>query len=663
MELVINRIKYEIPERKNFKLILSTEDDLLFGIQLGYVRERFNSTELKAVNKWAELNDTKDDSYIYYGFVENSQETYLELAYNDKFKKDFTIWLLSNHFKKSGFYVYLKPIGLDLSCYELVRSYNEEWDIYQRWDFKLDYRNNQLIFNLGSSTSYISKNEIQLDDELGNLSCILSDGYVRKSKYIELIKSRVIANWYLKQTYNLESLRNPINYTKRYKELQQFFNAILKLSKEVVFHSIGFDSIRAETVNFSHNKMLFRNGATDINPIAGMRNYGVYQDAPNALEKQFIFIYQHNDDANTLYKYLKAGYKGFPGLQPYVNIPLTLANSIEKGKFKRMEYADIKDLLEKYQDFEKYELPDEYYSNMFAIVIGPFDKNEPCQEYYDLKLSLIKKGIPSQFINYKNIRKSGVFNYHLPNIAIGIHAKLGGIPWRLDRPKKQELVIGFNQIISGKEKFIGSTVFFDNQGRLKRTHSFGEQNSSNEIIALLKRALEDYLAQETSIQRLVIHYHKSLSQKEQGHIERILRKELNLSIPYAVVEVNDTKSRLELGFDPDYNYRMPTSGNFVRLTNKEYLLFNNNRFKAVAPVGVKDELPLKLKIHFADESGFSHRELIEQVYEFSRLIWKGLKQRSQPATCFYAKEIAVFKSAVSEPIPDNHLTQTTPWVI
>ena len=664
MEIVVNRVKYQLPEEESMRLIVLPNNNLSFRIKLGYFKERFQEADLDAIGAWISENDINDDSYISYSFSENKRKEYLNLPYNNKFEYNFTIWLLSIQLERNSFYVHIKPTGIDLSCYEFVESFNNEWDIYKQWDFKFNKKYKDLTFNVGSSRTYISKNEVLLEEEIGNLSCVLKNGKIQRSKFVDLSKSKVIANRVLKQRHNLGSSPNPIHYIERYTELRQFYNERLKPSRKISFQSVGFDSIRAGRVSHLKNRMLFGNGKTDINPITGMRNYGVYQDAPNALEKQFIFIYQNNDDANTLYKYLKNGYKGFPGLQPYVNIPLTLANSVKAGKYKRLEYLDINNLIEKYQNFEQNELPDEYYPNLFAIVIGPFNKDEPRQEYYDLKLALIKKGIPSQFVNYENIRKSGVFNYHLPNIAIGIHAKMGGIPWRLDSLEKQDLVIGFNQKIrSDNQKFIGSTVFFDNQGRLKRTNSFEEKSSSNEIIALLKGAIEDYIAQETNIQRLVIHYHKSFSRREQGDIERILREEFNLSIPYAVVEVNDTKSRLELGFDPDHDYKMPVSGSFVRLTPKEYLLFNNNRFKAVAPVGVKDELPLKLKIHFADEAGFSHRELIEQVYEFSRLIWKGLKQRSQPATCFYAKEIARFKSAISEPIPDNSLTQSTPWII
>lgn len=663
MELIVNRIKYKLPIIVGLRIIVSNKNDLMFKMKLSYFKERFQNNEHKKLDSWVLENEIQEDSYVSFSFSETNSKNYLELSYENRFEYYFTLWLLVNYLKKNELLVHIKPKAIDLSCFEFVKHYNDFWDIYRKWDFKINTRYKELTFNIGSSVSYISKDKIDLHKDLGNLSCILTNDEIQKSNHIDIKKSRVIANRTLKTKYELDSSITPINYIVRYNDLKSFFNEKLKPSKDILFHSIGFDSIRADRVNFSKNKMLFRDGRTDINPITGMRNYGVYQDVPNALEKQFIFIYQNNDDANTLYKYLKNGYKGFPGLLPYVNIPLTLANSVEKEKYKRLEYSNINELLDKYQSFEKKELSEDYYTNLFAIVIGPFNKDEPCQEYYDLKLSLIKKGIPSQFINYENIRKSGVFNYHLPNIAIGIHAKMGGIPWRLDSPKKQELVIGFNQITSEGGRFIGSTVFFDNQGRLKRTQAFEDQKSSNEIIELLKTAIEDYLLHETNIQRLVIHYHKSLSQKEQFNIERVLRSEFNLSIPYAVVEVNDTKSRIELGFDPDYDFRMPVSGSFVRLTPKEYLLFNNNRFKEVAPIGVKDELPLKLKIHFADEAGFSHRELIEQVYEFSRLIWKGLKQRSQPATCFYAKEIARFKSYVDEPIPNNELTQTTPWVI
>ncbi|MBK7667720.1 MAG: hypothetical protein IPJ32_10495 [Sphingobacteriaceae bacterium] len=78
---------------------------------------------------------------------------------------------------------------------------------------------------------------------------------------------------------------------------------------------------------------------------------------------------------------------------------------------------------------------------------------------------------------------------------------------------------------------------------------------------------------------------------------------------------------------------------------------------------VAEELPIKVAIHFADTGGFSHKELISQVYEFSRLYWKGLKQRSQPATTIYAKLIAEFAAHSNGTLPDNETVHNSPWFL
>lgn len=660
MNLVVNRVKYKIIDQDNYCIVFSKENIHPFRMNFEYFKNRFD-----ADIEFNDLSDLKNESPIYYSFENKGTNQSKDfLPYNYKFEYNFLIWKLGNHFLSKNYFVEYKPTGFALSCFMLNKSFNDEWDQYQRWDFEFERHRNELIYNLGSKETFISKYNDEKFEESQNPFVVDKNGLViKKSKLNTEDEYRVLANQDVKIKFNLGNNKEPINFHKRYSSLLKFYNEVLKSSSNLIFESVGLETKSAKKVNFNNNRMLFGNNQTDINPISGMRSHGVYRPIENATDIQFIFIFENTDDANSLYKYLKNGFKGFPGLESYVNIPVTLANSIVEGKYKKLQFSSKENIIKEFFVFSKTELKEEIYQNLFAFVIGDFDKNDPDDIYYKLKLELIKKGIPSQFINYRNIRKSSVFNYHLPNIAIGTLAKLGGIPWRLDTPQKNDLVIGFNQIKSNNQKFIGSTVFFDNQGRLKKTYSFNEKDSTSEIISLLRNAIVEYLKEDDSLQRLVIHYHKSLSNKEHGAVDNLLRNELKISIPYSVVEINDTKSRLDIGFDPNNNYSMPISGSFIQLSKKEYLLFNNNRFAEKSPVNIKDELPLKLKIHFADESGFSHFELIEQVYQFSRLIWKGLKQRSQPATCYYAKEIAKFKSKVDEPIPINYLTQSTPWTI
>mgnify|MGYP003295522690 CR=1 FL=1 len=269
----------------------------------------------------------------------------------------------------------------------------------------------------------------------------------------------------------------------------------------------------------------------------------------------------------------------------------------------------------------------------------------------------------SQFIHEQHIRQASTFNYHLPNIAIGILAKSGGIPWRLQNHIQKELIIGFNQIKNNDNKFIGSSVFFTNEGVLQNVYAYPEKSSESEMISVLRTSILEYIRLNKDIHRLVIHYYKTQSERESKKIEQLLYDELHINIPYAIVEINDSKSQMDICFDADYNMGMPISGSYVNLGKNEYLLFNNTRHIERPITKVSDELPIKVKIHFADNGGFSHNELISQIYEFSRLIWKGLKQRSQPATTIYAKLIAEFSAHFGGDIPQNDITLHSPWFI
>lgn len=666
MELIINRVKYHFEEKDlDVSIYISKEDIGLFSIQFQFllkkVKDKNDNVKLK---KWQQENLVRDDEYVYYGFNQTNEKN-CQIRFNNSFNYHLIISELASGLVSQGFYIEINPLAFDISAYQKMSDYNDKWDIFRRIDFKINTLFNEIVFNIGSASTLISKSEIVMQNEFNNAKFVSHTNFIKRIN-VEIKGSyKLIANYEIAKYYSLEKQKSPINYNERYRELTLIYNENLKNKSFglLSFVSQSFLGVPVKKVRFEKNKMVFKNNGLDINPITGMKNFGVYKPAPNSYNKKIIFIYQNSDDANNLFKYLKGGYKQFPGLERYVGIPVVLANSNEGEKPKRLQYSKKSSLIVDYKNFEKEELPLDYYEDYFAIVIGDFDKNNSDSEYYVLKAALLEKGIPSQFVKEENIRKTSVFNYHLPNIAIGIHAKLGGIPWRLDSQKKNDLIIGFNQITKDDKKYIGSSVFFDNEGYLRKTNAYEDCNNLNGLITQLKESVSEYIRHNEGIERLVIHYYKTFSSVEKTKIDTLLKDEFNVNIPYALVEVNDSKSRLELAFDPNFNFGMPISGTFLNLSKNEYLLFNNNRFSDKSGISLNDELPLKLKIHFADQTGFSHQELIEQVYEFSRLIWKGLKQRIQPATCYYAKEIANFYANSPKGVPNNNLTQNTPWFL
>ena len=669
--LIINRVNYLLSDELP-NLYLSKIDNLIFRMQVTHFKQRIsNRLKDEAFSQWAD--GLKEEDYIYYSFTQpNNNDFYTIKPENypfNYFKAKFVREQLINFFKERNFLVEPFPKGNDLSVYEKIDDFNNEWSIYRRYDLLVRTHRKEVAFNIGSEKTLIS-NQTQNFERIDKIRIIdTKDNFIKPLGGKEGVNNcRIIANRDKRIELGISNEPRKLNYKNLYNQLITFYNnQLLGLDKDNFKIEAGglknVEQTDLSKVNINENLMLFGKEKTDINAVTGMRDYGIYKPSPKAMDVKFIFVYENSRDANQLYLYLKNGLKHFPGLWSYVGIPIRLSDI-------KLQYAGTEDLKTKIDAFISEYLPNEQYNDLFTIVINPnssqekeeIDENED-PTYYTIKRKFLEKGIPTQFIQDKNIH-SGSFHYFLPNISIGILAKLGGIPWRLKTKKSDELVIGFNQKTIGENQFIGSAVFFSNDGELGKTFGFPETNSEIALISNLKSAIEQYISQkESPPERLVIHYYKPQSGKEQKSIEDLIQKELRLNIPFAIVEINDSKSQMDICFDKDFAMGMPESGTYVRVSKTEYLLFNNTRYQKNPLRGVAEELPIKIAIHFADTGGFSHKDLISQVYEFSRLYWKGLKQRSQPATTIYAKLIAEFTANYNGVLPNNETVNNTPWFL
>lgn len=669
--LIINRVNYILSERQP-NLYLSKVDNLVFRMQFIHFKKRLTN-HFKDDNLLEWLKDFKDEDYIYYSFTLPTFNDFITITAENYpfnyFKAKFVREQLINFFNSRNFLVEPFPKGNDLSVYEKIENFNNEWSIYRRYDLLVRTNRKEIAFNVGSEKTLIS-NETKQFHSTDKIRIIdTKDNFIKPLAGKEGVNNcRIIANKLKRDELGISNEPRKFNYKNLYNQLISFYNNhLLSIDKENFKIEAGglknVEQTDLNKVNINENLMLFGKEMTDINAVTGMRDYGIYKPSPRATDVKFIFVYENSRDANQLYLYLKNGLKHYPGLWSYVGIPIRLSDI-------KLQYNGTDDLKNKIDNFISENLNNEYYSDLFAIVINPnssqekeeLDEDEDAT-YYTVKRKFLEKGIPTQFIQDKNIH-SGSFHYFLPNISIGILAKLGGVPWRLKSKRTDELVIGFNQKTIDEHQFIGSAVFFSNDGQLGKTFGFPETNSETALIGNLKSAIEQYISQkESPPERLVIHYYKPQSGKEQKSIEDLIQKELRLNIPFAIVEINDSKSQMDICFDKDFSMGMPESGTFVRVSKTEYLLFNNTRYQKNPLRSVAEELPIKIAIHFADTGGFSHRDLISQVYEFSRLYWKGLKQRSQPATTIYSKLIAEFTANYNGELPNNDTVNNTPWFL
>lgn len=668
--LLINRVNYSLAQLP-FDLVCSKQEIFPFRLQLKIFKKKISSEDFEA---WTKQQDIGEDDFVFFGFFGQaaadcftfSKISFLaEKAPVNYFRRKFIREILMQFFKGKNFLVCPHPTGLDLSVFEKTGDFNADWSIYRQFDFIIKDGRDEISFNLASEYTLISNATKAIREHTRIVDT--KDGFIKPSKYgAQGNQYRLIANRELKQELNVPHEIKKFNYKLRFKELMSFYSTwLLAIQNEyLTVEAGGLKNVFLKDlfkVEMKDNQMVFGKGQTDINPISGMRDYGPYQASPKAAENKFIFIFENRDDANKLYLHFKNGLKHFPGLWSYVGVPPTLNLDI------RLHYSNIQNLKNEFDTFLQEKLTQDNYTNLFAIIIGPFNRQDSDEIesdlYYYLKGRLLEKGIASQFINHKGIRE-GSFHYYLPNIAVAILAKLGGIPWKLKNKKYDELVIGFNQKRLGDNKFIGSAVFFNNEGNLGGVVGYPESQSETILIQHLKNSIERFIEHTNEPpQRLVIHYYKPQSDKEQRSIQDLIQNELRLNIPFAIVEINDSKTQTDICFDQEFDMGMPESGVYIRTGYNEYLLFNNTRYQRTPLRTVLDELPIKVHIHFADTGGFSHRDLISQVYEFSRLYWKGLKQRSQPATTIYSKLIADFEAHFEKALPNNSITHEIPWFL
>ena len=682
--LVINRLPLDIDESE-IEIFFSKEE-LHFRNKPSWLLESFKNKAnyediISRITPHKKANFGDEDWY-HYQFIKPSQDIdfyKLNSKYQNlpkSIKRDFISFHLQSFFNSEKFIVEPYTTANDFQVYEPLNKERDGWKRYRKFDFSIhvyyhspsDTFRNEIMISIGSEDTWfgkISSNAINDEDHLRvfdpDTRFLLAKKNVSSFKDEHLVK----ANIGIRKRLDIKPKPVRIFYKNHYQTLVSLKNLLSnKLSGPILVRS-EYRTVHPsdiQTVDFENNKMVFESGNEQISPINGMRENGPYLVPDNINEKKLLFIYPDRNAANTLYKYFRRGLGYFPGLTSYTGIPTEPAQ-------ERLEYED--DLKGNFDRFLRNDLKKESYENYIAVIITPFAKDTATEKesdnYFYIKQKLLEKNIASQFVGRHRIF-SNSFKYHLPNIAIAMLAKCGGVPWKLRQKSYKQLTVGFN-IERDKEtgeSYLGSAIYYDNEGLIKRVVGFNPSNDPESFIQNLKESIEQYLEEtDEKHNRLVIHYYKPVSARELERISNLIRNQFKLNIPFAVVEVNDSKTNSEICFDLDYKMLMPQSGTYVRIKPHEFLLFNNERYwdKPKKPIR-NEEYPLKIRLYNYDQGGFTYHELISQVYEFSRLHWKGLKQKSNPVTTDYAKEIARFIANFDKnKIPKNKVSQKTVWFI
>ncbi len=476
-----------------------------------------------------------------------------------------------------------------------------------------------------------------------------------KEMDLDYSKAYPIINPKLEDALSIES--ETIQKSNRYRsyfgkvdELRKYLYSKPDFKELIPLNEENFYSVPGELISYIEDKsndLAFYEKAKGRTPKRDFRILKPFKKCPHQIVHLF-FIYHENDEdtKDKLKDNFENGISFYKGLTEYAGILFhTDESSSIPFSNKLNPIPEINQGIERL-DFSN---PGIKY---LAIYLTPFTKAETSKQkvrvYIKVKEMLLNRNIASQFVEPANVKeeKDNEFVYSLTNMSIAILAKLDGVPWQLGSDFKNELIIGIGAFkhFADQVQYVSSAISFDNTGHFNQFEYF-MKHEVDLLAGSIAAKVREFKDNVKPPDRIIIHFYKQLSEKELAPIEKALMElEFPNPIPIFIITINKTEAKDIFVYDASWQHLMPISGTYINIGNKKYVLCNNARYSNF--YNPKDGFPFPVKLSIdctvpqllANEETIN--ELINQVYQFSRLYFKSVMQQNLPVTIKYPEMIA-----------------------
>lgn len=482
----------------------------------------------------------------------------------------------------------------------------------------------------------------------------LPDSAGRQPEKLYPILNREIAS-----AMNMEFPTSPekLKLTMSYRYIKEFYRKYIgdEAFRQVIPHRQVWNTINENNVFVLQNRSReLQFGGKVLTPqiYHGLANNGPAAISPKPHIKVFMIYHQLDAGKAGLLKDFIIGRKGFVKLTQVTRRVMTYVDELD------LVLNDASELEEQaVAHLQKLTL--EASTDYFVFYLSPYSKTTPNAEhrqlYYRIKELLLHRDIMSQTIDKQKFHERD-FGLSIINIGMAMVAKLGGIPWRLATQPEEELIIGFgaHRVKQKAGVYVGSAFCFDNLGIFQEFDCW-QADAVWALNGTLAKAIKKYREQHPRVERVVIHYYKELGRKDFKMIDKLI-DDLDADIPVIVVRINTTFDQGELILNPGSSIQLPLNGSYVRLKYHQYLLHINEN-EDDNQVCNKAPLPLKVsfqsnRVGLVDDPELIER-LMRQIYSFSLLHWRTVKQPRLPVTVAYPKMMAeVFPWFSSDVLPE-----------
>jgi len=341
--------------------------------------------------------------------------------------------------------------------------------------------------------------------------------------------------------------------------------------------------------------------------------------------RDFIPVFKH---------YFVNGYSRYPGLKRWFLLDINIFDEYP------IQYTNI------YRDYfkETEEIISKNYDFVFIII----ERKEISRKIYSiLKSELLANGIPSQFINSDRLKLDRNFEWILMNLAVSFYAKIGGTPWVISAEENMnlspEIVIGISRAMDKNNNFlIGYTTIYKGNGDFilskfqapVSTYNAYEENLKNLVI----NSIEAYRRKQGEPQTIICHFHKKTSKREVDAVAKGIQ-DVASDATYALLHLN-SYSNFRV-FDTSDNTFVPYEGLMVKLGSKQAILLTTGRNKNTGKIKMGTPVPIEITMDRRSTVRIKYfYDLVKQIYDFSRINWRGINATAIPVTINYSKLIA-----------------------
>jgi hypothetical protein len=585
-----------------------------------------------------------ESQYIYANFypINGNIKHKINLNQNPLLAKYYYEWLIFHYFKKVPCITKIKKSKIQELWFLDRQTSTGQFFTFKRFHIKvlinrieasqeilISYKGCIEVLKVGLNK--INAPSGTIEKVIFNQNIIPYDKLSDNAK-LSLSKVRPVLTKSLKLALNLknEPNDNKISPEHYYDEISGFtqnylntneFKQIIPLSGDT-FYRIQEEFILNSDNDSDH--LIFGNNKTGSNPTLGIQNNGPYKPSPcNNIE--FILIYNESDHsaAAKLLNYFNGIESNrFKGLKDFLKMNYYI--DIKKSIIFQNNEDPIPEIHQQVISF-----PRNSRTKYLGIYLLPGSVTEVKENDNTLQnkieIELLKYRFIPQIIETESIFNSQ-FSENLPKIAIEILAKLDGIPWTLQQPYINELIIDLNLIksINKAESYIIRTCCYLNE---IKTSNFNFYSSQSTIMlqGYIRDAVKTFIEKNKSLEHLVIHLNKKKNNlKKEPIIDALFN--LNLNIPEMIIIIEKAENHVLVLYDNTYPSERiaPEPGTFVDLGQNQFLLINKNR-NTLLKNNKGNPIPVKLTFLSTDVKILKNKKLIHdqinQVYQISRMNW------------------------------------------